>query len=67
MQFSVNGVDWFDITDNGAYPALGADLTGIDNSADAGRQIDITVQMKVPSGTSVGNYNSSYGILTEQP
>jgi len=68
MQFSVNGVDWFDITDNAAYPALGADLTGIDNSTtDAGRQIQIIVQMKVPVGTSVGHYNSSYGILTEQP
>ncbi|RLC38032.1 hypothetical protein DRH27_03240, partial [Candidatus Falkowbacteria bacterium] len=67
MQFSVNGVDWLDITDNGSYPALSADLIGIDNSTDTGRQVEITIQMKVPAGTPVGNYSSSYGILAEQP
>ncbi len=68
MQFSVdNGVTWFNITANGDYPALGADISGIGNDDTAGRQVAITVRMKVPVGTLAGHYDSSYGILTEQP
>jgi hypothetical protein len=66
MQYSVdNGANWVDITANGAYPAIGADISAIDNSVAAGRQVKILVRMKVPFGTAAGNYNSSYGILTE--
>jgi hypothetical protein len=66
MQFSAdNGSTWTGITDNGAYPVLGADLSAIDSSADAGRQVKVLVRMKVPAGTKAGIYNSNYGILTE--
>lgn len=66
MQFSVDGgLSWLDITANNEYPAVGADISGIDNSANNGRQVEIKVRMKVPVGTYAGNYNSSYGILTE--
>jgi hypothetical protein len=66
MQFSVdNGTSWLDITANGAYSTQAANLTNIDNSASAGRQVKIIVRMKVPTGTKVGSYTSNYGILTE--
>lgn len=66
MQFSVdNGASWLDITADGAYPAGGADLTGIDNSAAAGRQVIVLARMKVPTGIMAGAYTSGYGILTE--
>ncbi len=66
MRFSAdNGITWFGITDNDAYPALGADISGIDLSADPGRQVTVLAQMKVPAHTLTGYYNSSYGILTE--
>ncbi len=66
MRFSAdNGITWFGITDNNAYPALGADISGIDLSADPGRQVTVLAQMKVPAHTLTGYYNSSYGILTE--
>jgi len=66
MQFSVNsGTSWLDITDDGVYPAAGADLSGIDNNAAAGRQVSVLVRMKVPKNTLAGAYTSGYGILTE--
>jgi hypothetical protein len=66
IQFSIdNGLTWLDITANGAYPTIGADISGVDNGTDAGRQVKIFVRMKVPTGTLAGTYNSSYGILTE--
>jgi len=66
MQFSADGgITWLNITVNGAYPASGIDVSSLDNSAVAGRQIKIIVRMKVPVGTAAGYYNSSYGILTE--
>lgn len=66
MQFSVDsGSSWLNITANSEYPAAGADISGIDNSANNGRQIEIKVRMKVPVGTLAGDYDSSYGILTE--
>lgn len=66
MQYSAdNGAVWRDITANAAYPAVGADLSGIDNGVTAGRQVKIIVRMKVPVGTGAGYYSSSYGILTE--
>lgn len=66
MQYSAdNGSVWHEITANAVYPAVGADLNGIDNDAAAGRQVKVIVRMKVPVGTAAGFYNSSYGILTE--
>ena len=66
MQYSVdNGAVWTDILANAAYPAVGTDISGLDNGAGAGRQVKIIVRMKVPVGTAAGYYNSSYGILTE--
>lgn len=66
MKYSVDeGNSWIDISTNGIYPSLGANIANIDNSASTGRQVKIIVKMKVPAGTKAGNYNSSYGILTE--
>jgi len=66
MRFSVNNVTWIDILDNNIYPETGVDISEIDNDVlSAGRQVKIYVQMKVPAGTIVGEYNSDYGILTE--
>ena len=66
MQYSAdNGSSWQDIIANATYPTVGADISGVDNSASAGRQVKILVRMKVPVGTAAGYYNSSYGILTE--
>jgi hypothetical protein len=65
MQYSVDSSTWQEITDNGAYPAVSADISAIDNSLNPGRQVKIIVKMKVPVGTSAGYYNSNYGILTE--
>ena len=66
MKYSVdNSATWVDIAENGIYPVSGVNISGIDNSANAGRQVKILVKMKVPTGTSAGYYNSSYGILTE--
>jgi len=66
MQYSVdNGANWVDITANGVYPTIGANISSIDNDAAAGRQVKILVRMKVPFGTAAGYYSSNYGILTE--
>jgi hypothetical protein len=66
MQFSIyNGVNWKNIIGNGTYSTNVADISGVDNSTDAGRQVKILVRMKVPTGTLAGTYNSNYGILTE--
>ncbi len=66
MQFSVDGNNWIDILASDVYPSVGADISGIDNDlGSAGRQVQINVRMKLPVGTQAGNYNSSYGILTE--
>ena len=66
MRFSVdNGANWVDVTADNAYPTVGADISAIDLSANAGRQVKVLVQMKVPSATPAGYYASSYGILTE--
>ncbi len=48
MQYSVdNGATWTDITADNAYPVTGADVSGVDLSAAAGRQVKILVRMKV--------------------
>lgn len=65
MQFSIDNTAWIDIDSNGVYSLAGADISGTDISAAAGRQVKIIVKMKVPVGTISGKYNSNYGILTE--
>lgn len=66
MQFSVDGIDWINISGNDTYSLSGADISAIDEDLnEAGRQLSIQVQMKVPVGTLSGFYNSNYGILTE--
>ncbi len=67
MEFSSdNGATWMPIGGNGAYPAIGADISQTDLSPDDGRQVEMIVRMKVPHGTLAGYYDSNYGILTEQ-
>ena len=39
-------------------------LTGDTASSTAGRQIDLTVQVKIPFGTAVGNYSSNFTAST---
>lgn len=65
MQFSVDGSNWIDIESDGDYSPASADITGLDDSGDPGRQFFVIVRMKVPADTLAGTYNSSYGILTE--
>lgn len=66
MQYSVdNGSTWTDIISNNSYSAIGAHISGIDKSTNAGRQVEIVVRMKVPAGTLMGHYSANYGILTE--
>jgi hypothetical protein len=66
MRFSADGTNWRGIDSDNAYPALGVDLAGLDqNPAEPGRQILVRVEMKVPAGTLVGDYDSNWGILTE--
>ncbi len=43
------------------------DLTADLDESTAGRQIEVTVQMKVPVGSSAGSYSGSYGILSDGP
>lgn len=66
MQFSVDeGATWIEITANNAYSAQSANVATVDASQATGRQVKIFVRMKVPTGTKVGNYTSSYGIMAE--
>ncbi len=66
MQYSANGTTWQNIASDNSYDANGLNIAGIDtDSVASGRQLKILVRLKVPIGTQVGQYNSSYGILTE--
>jgi hypothetical protein len=66
MRFSVDNLNWIDISASNEYPLNAIDISGVDNdTAGAGRQVKIYVEMKVPAGTSVGEYNSAYAILAE--
>ncbi len=42
-------------------------LSGDAHPNTTGRQVDITVEMRVPAGTAGGSYSTSYGIKTETP
>ncbi|MDO8407657.1 MAG: Ig-like domain-containing protein [bacterium] len=46
-----------------AYPA-GITLDSDIDSSTAGRQIEVTVQAKVPAGSAGGSYSTSYGVAT---
>jgi len=66
MRFSANaGASWVEIGANNEYPGQSADVSGLDLSAEPGRQINIIVQMKVPLSSPAGHYTSAYGLLTE--
>jgi predicted extracellular nuclease len=66
MQYSIDsGLTWANIDTSGAYSNSGLSLSGVDNSLSTGRQVKILVRMKVPVGSLAGQYNSSFGILTE--
>ena len=67
MRFSIdNGMTWIAIDMLNDYSTLSADISGIAKGANGGRNVALVVQMKVPSGTLVGQYNSGYGIKIEQ-
>lgn len=64
MRFSVNGgATWIAVSADNSYSSL-VDIVDIDSVVN-GTQVQILVQMKVPIGTSVGDYSSQYGIRTE--
>lgn len=67
MRFSVdNGMTWIAIDTLNDYSTQSTDISGIAKGANGGRNVTLVVQMKVPSGTLVGQYNSGYGIKIEQ-
>ncbi len=49
------------------YPEDSILLDADRSSSTPGRQIQIRVEMKVPTGTAGGSYSGSYGILTNEP
>jgi len=53
-----------DITASNSYSAVAILDTDLD-SATAGRQIEVTVEMKVPLSSAGGSYSGSYGIFSE--
>ncbi|HFC10984.1 MAG TPA: hypothetical protein ENJ75_02225 [Candidatus Kaiserbacteria bacterium] len=56
------------ITVNGSnVPSANMALTGDITPKKPGRQVDITVEMKIPTGTTGGSYSTSYGIETTAP
>jgi hypothetical protein len=64
IRFSVDGgASWLTVTADSSYSDL-SDISDNDTVAD-GTQVQIIVEMKVPSGTMVGGYTSQYGIRTE--
>ena len=48
------------------YNSTGMTLDGDLSAGTAGRQIDVTVEMRVPVGTTGGSYSTSYGINSEE-
>ncbi|MFH1745275.1 MAG: lamin tail domain-containing protein [bacterium] len=67
MEFSVdNGAHWIGITENNAYPVASANISAIDTDvSSSGRQVLVLARMKIPSGSTAGDYYSNFGILTE--
>lgn len=47
------------------YPTSSLSLTSDLDSATAGRQIQITVEARVPTGSSAGSYSTSYGVQSQ--
>lgn len=50
-------------SDNGYGGAM--TLTGDTSSTTAGRQVDVTVEVAVPSGTPTGSYSTTFGALSQ--
>jgi len=63
---AVDAVNAIDITAADTYSAV-MTLTGDSNTNEAGRQINITVEARVPTGSASGSYSTSYGIETLVP
>ena len=62
---AINAANAIDITASGTYPTTGMTLNADLDSTTAGRQIEVSVEVKVPVGSSGGSYSTSYGILSE--
>ena len=52
------------ITAANTYSSPELVLTGDNNSGAAGRQVDVIVEVKIPSGTVNGSYTTTYGVRT---
>lgn len=61
---AANAASAVTITGANTYPATITLDSDLDNST-AGRQIEVTVEMKVPVGTTGGSYSGSYGVSSE--
>ena len=62
---AINAANAIAITASGTYPTSGMTLNADLDSTTAGRQIEVSVEVKVPVGSSGGSYSTSYGILSE--
>jgi len=49
------------------YPSTLMNLNGDMDASAAGRQIQITVEVKIPTGSAVGSYSTTYGIQSTVP
>jgi hypothetical protein len=54
------------ITSSGAY-STALTLTADRDSTAAGRQVQVTVEVNIPSGTANGSYSTTYGVQSMQP
>jgi hypothetical protein len=67
IRYSVDNTNWVEITADNQYPVEAINIGALDLNTDAdGRQIKIYAQMKVPSGTLIGTYESGYAISIEK-
>jgi len=58
---AVDSDNAIEITAAGTYSA-NMTLTGDTSATTAGRQIEVTVEMQIPEGSSGGSYSTSYGV-----
>ncbi len=61
---AVDADNAIDITVAGTYSVVAMTLTGDSDTTEAGRQISITVEAKIPEDSASGAYSTSYGIQT---
>ncbi len=54
------------ISEEGEY-ATAITLTGDADSSTPGRQVEVRVQVKIPFGTPVGSYTTTFGVRTDTP